>query len=230
MINHVALIPDGNRRWAIRKNFPAFRGHYQGAKTTEKILNKALDLKINYFTIWAGSLDNLTKRKKEETNHLFKIYQQYFKKILKERRINQEGVKISVLGRWREVSPPSLKKIIQKVIEKTKNNSNYFLNILLAYDGKDEMLECIRKIAKKPKIKINEESIKKYLWTGFLPPVDLLIRTGCESDPHNSASFMMWQTSYCQYYFTKTLYPDFTPEEFERAIKNFEKRERRLGA
>lgn len=227
---HVALIPDGNRRWAKKKNLLPFKGHFQGAKTTEKILKKVWELKIKYFTVWAGSLDNLIKRSQQEIQVLFKIYEQYFKKLFQEKIIDKEKVKVSVIGRWKEICPESLKRVIQKVVQKTKKYDRYFLTILLAYNGTDEMLDCVRKICKFSKNKkIDENLIRENLWTGFLPPVDLVIRTGCQSDPHNSAGFMMWHTAYSQFAFTKTLYPDFTPKEFEKIVKDFLTRERRLG-
>jgi len=229
MINHVVLIPDGNRRWAKKRGFLPWQGHFEGAKVVEKILKKALEMKIPYFTFWGGSYDNLTERSKKEINFLFKVYQGYFEKLLKEKRIDEKKVKINIFGRWREIFPESLKKIVEKTIEKTKNYKNYFLTLLLAYNGTDEMLEAINKIAKKEKMKIDEKVLLENLWTGNLPPVDLIIRTGCEGDPHNSAGFMMWHTAYSQFYFTKTLFPDFSPQEFEKAIKDYLKRERRFG-
>jgi len=232
MIKHVVLIPDGNRRWARRKGLLPWKGHLEGAKVLEKVLKKALEMKIPYFTFWGGSYDNLTKRSKKEIDFLFKVYERYFKRLLKEKRIERERVKINVFGRWREIFPKSLKKIVERATKKTKKNDKYFLTLLLAYNGTDEMLSCIKKISKvskKKKIKIDEDLIRKNLWTGNLPDVDLIIRTGCEGDPHNSTGFMMWLTAYSQYYFTRTLFPDFSPEEFERAIKDFLKRERRFG-
>jgi len=118
-------------------------------------------------------------------------------------------------------------------MEVTKSYNNFFLTFLLAYDGTDEMLDCVQKIAKisqDKKIKISKNLIKENLWTKDLPPVDLIIRTGCESDPHNSAGFMMWDTIYSQLYFTQTLFPEFAPKEFEQIIEDYSKRERRLGA
>jgi len=233
MLNHIALIPDGNRRWAKKRGLLPLQGHFEGAKVVEKILKKVLEMKIPYFTFWGGSYDNLTKRSKKEISFLFKVYEIYFKRLFKEKIIDEKKVKINVFGRWREIFPESLKKIIEKVIEKTKNYKNYFLTLLLAYNGTDEMLDCIKKISeisKKGKIKVNDNLIKENLWTGSLPAVDLIIRTGCQGDPHNSTGFMMWQTAYSQFYFTKTLFPHFSPEEFEKAIKNYLKRERRFGA
>jgi undecaprenyl diphosphate synthase len=232
MIKHVVLIPDGNRRWAKRKGLLPWQGHLEGAKVVGKILEKVLELKIPYFTFWGGSFDNLTKRTKKEISFLMKVYGIYFKRLLKEKRIEKEKVRINVFGRWREIFPENLKRIVEEAIEKTKKHNRYFLSLLLAYNGTDEMLDCIRKISKisrQKKIKVDENLIKENLWTGSLPPVDLVIRTGLEGDPHNSTGFMMWQTAYSQFYFTKTLFPDFSPKEFEEAINNFLKRERRFG-
>jgi undecaprenyl diphosphate synthase len=230
---HIALIPDGNRRWARKRGLPPWLGHQAGSKALEKILEKSQELKIPYFTFWGGSWDNLTKRSKTEVNFLFKVYTERFQKILKDKRVHQNKVKINVFGRWKEILPKKTQKVIKKALETTKNYGKYFLTFLLAYDGVDEMLDCIRKIVRKAAgnpAKITKELIKENLWTKDLPPVDLVIRTGCEDDPHNSAGFMMWDTTYSQFYFTKTLFPDFSPEEFEKIIKDYSKRERRLGA
>jgi len=229
MIKHVVLIPDGNRRWAKKRNLPPWQGHIEGAKTVERILSRALEMKIPYFTFWGGSFDNLTERPKREIQFLFKVYEIYFKRLLKERRIEKEKVRINVFGRWREIFPQNLKRTVENILKRTEKYKNYFLTLLLAYNGTDEMLEAINKIAKKEKMKIDEKVLLENLWTGNLPPVDLIIRTSCEGDPHNSAGFMMWHTAYSQFYFTKTLFPDFSAEEFEKAIKNYLKRERRFG-
>jgi undecaprenyl diphosphate synthase len=227
---HIVIIPDGNRRWARKKGLPPWHGHQAGAKTLGKILLKARDLKIPYFTFWAGSWDNLTKRPKIEIDFLFKLYTKYFKKALKDKRIHQNKVKINVFGRWKEIAPKTTQKAIEKAIDATKNYNNYFLTLLIAYDGRDEMIDCIQRIANLyPKKKITPELIKKNLWTKDLPPVDLVIRTGCEGDPHLSAGFMMWDTAYSQLYFTKTLFPDFGPEEFEKIIEDYAQRQRRFG-
>ena len=230
---HIAIIPDGNRRWARKRGLLPWLGHQAGTKALEKILDKALQLKIPYFTFWGGSYDNLTKRSKTEVNFLFKVYTDRFRKVLKDERIHQNKVKINVLGRWREILPKATKEIIEKAIEATKNYKNFVLTFLIAYDGTDEMLDCIQQIAKKTAgnpIKITKDLIKENLWTKDLPPVDLAIRTGCQGDPHLSAGFMMWDTTYSQLHFTQTFFPDFGPKEFEKIIEDYSKRERRLGA
>jgi len=229
---HIALIPDGNRRWAKRRKLSPWLGHQEGLKALEKILEKALELKVPYFTFWGSSWDNLTKRPKREVNFLIKVYNQGLKKILKEKRVHQHKVKVRIIGRWSKILPSNTKKLIKEVTKLTKNYQKHHLTFLLAYDGRDEMIDCIKNIIKKriPPQKITPQIIKEHLWTKDLPPVDLIIRTGCENDPHNSAGFMMWETAYSQWYFTKTLFPDFSPQEFIKALKSYSQRERRLGA
>jgi len=232
MIKHIAIIPDGNRRWAREKGVPLNEGHRIGAQTTQKIFEKALELKIPYLTFWAASYDNLIKRSKEEVKFLITLINTEFQKLLDDARVHKNEVKVRILGRFQEVFPEKTLRIIEKLMKKTENYEIFSLTFLLAYNGTDEMLAAIKRIAKEVKIstiKITGELIKSFLWTKDLPPVDLVIRTGCQDDPHNSAGFMMWHTAYSQYYFTKTLYPDFTSEEFEKAIKDFEKREKRFG-
>ena len=230
---HVAIIPDGNRRWAKKRKLKPWIGHQEGAKKFEAVLEKAAEMKIPYLTFWAGSLDNLTKRPKIEVKFLVKVYKNYFKKIIQDERIHKNKVQINVFGRWKDLLPLETKKIIERAIKVTKDYNQFFLTFLIAYNGTDEMIECIKKIinlSNPHPIKINEKTIKENLWTKNLPAVDLVIRTGCVGDPHNSAGFMMWETAYSQLYFTKTLFPDFSPKEFEAIIKDFSKRERRMGS
>lgn len=230
---HVAVIPDGNRRWARKRGLQPWIGHQRGAKSFEKILKKALELKIPYFTFWGSSWDNLTKRPKTEVKFLFKLYNEQFKRIAEDKRVHKNKVRINVFGRWREILPEETKKSIERVLEITKNYNKYFLTLLIAYNGTDEMVDCAQKIAnlaKEKTIKVTEKLIKENLWTKDLPPVDLIIRTGCEKDPHLSAGFMMWDAAYSQLYFTPTFLPVLTPKEFEKIIKDYSKRERKMGS
>ncbi len=230
---HIAIIPDGNRRWARKKKFQPWLGHQKGVKAFEEILKKSRELKIPYITFWGGSWDNLTKRPKKEVEFLFKLYTEQFKRIIKDKKIHQNKVKVSVLGCWQKILPAASKKAIKEALKATKNYSDYFLTFLLAYDGTDEILNCIQKIARinrSKKIKVTKNLIKENLWTKNLPAVDLVIRTGCENDPHLSAGFMMWDTAYSQLCFSKTLFPDFSAKEFEKIVKDYSYRKRRLGA
>jgi len=229
---HIAIIPDGNRRWAKNKKLLPWHGHIAGVKNLEKILKAVFDLKIPYFTFWAGSYDNLTKRPKKEADFLFKLYTKYFLKLAKDKKVHKNQIKINILGRWKELVPKKAEESIEKAIELTRDYKKHFLTVLVAYNGIDEMVEAIKKISNLKSqisnIKIDSNLIKENLWTKDLPPVDLLIRTGRE--PHNSTGFMMWLTCDSQFYFTKTLWPDFDEKEFKKAIEEYSQRERRFGA
>lgn len=229
MIQHIALIPDGNRRWAKKRGMPSFFGHRAGAKAVEKILQKSLELQIPYFTLWAASMDNITKRSPEEVSFLFSLFGEYFTSLITRPEITENEIQVKVLGRWREVLPQNAKDAIEAVVEKTKNYSKHNLTVLLGYSGVDEMTEAVKNIAnnKEQIEKIDSQTIKDYLWTRDLPPVDLVIRTGGE--PHWSSGFMMWDTANSQFYFTETLLPDFSPEEFVSAIEKISAVERRMG-
>lgn len=224
--NHVALIPDGNRRWAKKRALAPFLGHKRGAETMENIISKIIELKIPYFTFWGSSLDNITKRSKTEVNYLFNIFEEYFDKIADKEEIHNNKVNIQIIGKWREYFPNKTKIAMQKALDKTKNYSNSVLTFLMAYNGKDEMIDCISNL----KGEITEKKIKENLWTKNLPEVDFVIRTGCKDDPHNSAGFMMWDTSYSQLYFTNTFFPDFKGKKLEKAIDDYKSRERRKGS
>lgn len=230
--SHVAIVPDGNRRWAKRKGLKPWQGHEEGAKLIEDLSREALKAGVKYITFWGSSVDNLTKRPFSEKRELLRIYEKYFKKLISSKEIFDNGTRINIFGRWEEQFPNRLKKILKEGIEKTRNHANSFMTFLLAYSGDDEMLEAAKRIAHKfceEKVKINEQEFKKSLLTGDLPAVDLLIRTGVEGDPHNSAGFMMWQTRDSQYYFSNKMFPDFNTNELKKALDDFSNRVRRFG-
>ncbi len=228
--NHIAIVPDGNRRWAKEKGMNPWEGHEAGAQNTEKLLRKALAMGVKCFSLWGSSVENLTKRPLMEKKELLRIYEEYFAKLLKSDDIHDNQVKINFIGKWEQQFPGSLKKIMYECVDATKNYSNHVLNFFLAYSGDDEMLEAIRKISKDniPGQSITGETIKKYLMTRDLPAVDYLIRTGGE--PHLSAGFMMWDIANAQLFFSEKYYPDFDEKELERAIEDYGKRGKRLGA
>jgi len=231
---HIAIIPDGNRRWAKKRGLPVWLGHRAGAKGFEKIAKAALDLGIFCLTFWGGSYDNLTKRPEKELKFLKEVYRVHFSRLLKNKEIYRDKVRVNVFGCWREILDERVKKPMEEVIEKTKTHNSRFLNFLIGYNGTSEMMEAIEKIVKKCKenqaFKITPQLVKENLWTKELPPVDLVIRTGLEGDPHWSNGFMMWDTADSQFYFTETLWPDFSEKEFIKSIESYSKRERRLGA
>ena len=230
---HIAIVPDGNRRWAKKRNMAPWRGHVAGAEKTREQIEFAFDLGIECLSWWGGSYGNLTERSKIEINNLFRIYERYFKELIKKKEIYKDQVKVNIIGRWEEILPKSGIKAARDLMQATKNHKNRLLNFFIAYDGRDEMLSAIENIIKRSRknrrLKITGDLLKENLWTKELPPVDLLIRTGSHQDPHNSAGFMMWLTANSQLYFPKGYYPDFGKKEFAQAIKEYQKRKRRFG-
>ncbi len=231
MIDHVAIIPDGNRRWAKLNGKTSQEGHLQGFERTREIIETALLGKVKNLTLWGASIDNLAKRPEEEVKHLYSGFQKYIKDLLTYKEIHKQKIKVNILGKWQEIFPKPLQAVIQKAIDATQGYSNYTLNFLLGYNGDEEMLQAIQSIAEQklhnPDLIVTPELIKQSLYTKDLPPVDLLIRSGGE--PHNSVGFMMWDTANAHYYFTDINYPDFTVQEFDSALEEYHKREKRRG-
>lgn len=227
--NHVAIIPDGNRRWARGKGMKPWEGHEVGAKNFENLIKYSLKYGIKCLTIWGSSLDNLAKRPFDEKKALLDIYRRYFERLLSGNEIHENEVQVNVIGRWEEQFPDSLKKIIYEAIEKTKHYKKRMLNFLLAYSGTDEMIRAVESINSKcgKGTKVTPEMIKDNLMTRDLPLVDYLVRTGGE--PHNSTGFMMWDLSDAQYYFSPELFPDFNEKKYEEALKEYTRRSRRFG-
>lgn len=228
-LNHVAIIPDGNRRWAKERGLNPSAGHEKAFKAVEEILREALKMNIPYVTAWGCSRDNVTKRSLSEVRFLYKIFKEYFEKMLTDKELHQNKVRVRVIGELPKFFPPGLKKAAQKIEETTKNYNKFNFTVLMAYDGKREMTDAIRK-AQRAKSPVSESNLKNYLWTKDLPPVDLVIRTG-ESDhlAHWSAGFLMWHTADSEFYFTKTMWPAFTKKEFRKAVSEYENRPRNLG-
>lgn len=231
---HVAIIPDGNRRWAKSKGMKPWEGHEAGAKIIEQISQEALKLGVKYITFWGSSVDNMSKRPLEEKRALLDIYERYFNKLIDGKEIQENQTKINIFGRWEDQFPKSLVSLLRKGIDKTKHFTNNVLTFLLAYNGDDEILHAMKRIVERARtneksFEINETSLKESLLTSDLPDVDLLIRTGVSGDPHNSAGFLMWQTRNSQYYFSEKMFPDFGAEEFRKAVEDFSCRVRRFG-
>jgi undecaprenyl diphosphate synthase len=180
-------------------------------------------------SFWGSSISNLEKRPLREKQELLKIYKKYFLKLIDSADIHDNEVRISVIGRWREQFPSELKKILEDGIKKTAHYGRNSLNFFLAYNGDDEMIEAVKTIAKNYKKgqKIVGDTIKKNLMTRDLPAVDLLIRTG--GDPHLSVGFMMWDIANAQLYFSEKYFPDFKEKQFQEAVEEYARRERRHG-
>jgi undecaprenyl diphosphate synthase len=226
---HVAIIPDGNRRWAKARNLEPWKGHEAGAQNLEKLIKFASQKGIYCLSFWGSSLDNLKKRPWQETQALLKIYEKYFSRLLESQDIEKNRVRINFIGRWEEQFPGSLKKILHQVINKTADFEKKILNFFLAYNGTDEMIEAVQTIKDQlpSGIKITGKIIKANLMTRKIPAVDFVIRTGGE--PHLSGGFMMWDVADAQLYFSPDFYPDFNEKKFEEALEDFASRQRRFG-
>lgn len=226
---HIAIIPDGNRRWARELGKEPWEGHFEGAKNTEEIIERAKKLGVRCLSFWGSSEDNLKKRPLAEKKALLDVYLKNFTRMLEGEEIHRDRVRVSIIGKWREQFPESLTRLLERIVEETKEYNDYFLNFFLAYNGDEEMLSAVRELVRSGKDAgtLTGEDIKKNLWTRDLPPVDYLIRTGGE--PHLSAGFMMWDIANAQLFFSEKNYPDFGPDEFESAVLEFGNRVRRMG-
>lgn len=226
---HIAIIMDGNRRWARAHQLPPHKGHEAGVGRIHEIIKEHFSRKISYLTVWAASIDNLLKRSQKEIQFLILLLQKETEKLLQSEEFIKHRIRVRFVGLGREIikSKP-LNTAIEKVEKKTANFQNGNFTILFGYDGKEEMISAMRHFAEHPTKKLNYETVRSQLWTRDLPPVNLVIRTGGE--PHWSSGFMMWHTADSQLYFTDTLWPDFGKKEYEKALTDFGNRRKNFGA
>lgn len=226
--NHVAIIMDGNGRWAQKRGLKRTKGHQKGAEVLKKISEYTYDKKIKVLSVFAFSTENW-KRDKEEVDYLMNLFIKVFKKNFDS--IKEKGVKIVFSGLKDKLSDKVL-KAMDEMTSETKNNENGIFNICLNYGGQDEIVEATKKIAKEVQngtldiSEINSKVLSKNMFNN-LPPIDLMIRTSGE---FRISNFMLWQLAYAELYFTDVLWPDFNEEEFDKALDSFGKRDRRFGA
>ncbi len=224
--NHVAIIMDGNGRWATERGLKRSEGHKAGAKTLEKLASHAMDMGVKILSVYAFSTDNF-KRSKEEVDALMNLFIKYFK--TKFDKLMKRGIKVVFSGRKNGL-PDELLKGMENIEAKTKDNTIGILNICLNYGSQEEIIDASIKLAQDINkgldiTNFKREDFYKYLYQD-LPPVDLLIRTGGEQRLSN---FMLYQISYSEFYFTNTYFPDFDKLEFNKALFMFENRDRRFG-
>lgn len=225
---HIAIIMDGNRRWAREKGLETKEGHKAGADNLENIAKYCNEIGVKYLTVYAFSTENW-KRSKEEVSALMILLKNYLKKFSK--NANKEGIRIKILGDI-SVLDDGLRNSINEAVERTKNGTGLTLNIAFNYGGRAELTHAMKKIAQEVvdnKIKIddiNENLISEKLYTENQPDPDLLIRPGGELRISN---FLPWQLVYSEFYFTDKFWPDFNNEDLLDAIKTFNKRNRKFG-
>lgn len=225
---NIAIIMDGNGRWANQKNKPRREGHKAGVKTLKKIVKAASDLKVESLTVYAFSTENW-KRPKTEVDFLLALMRKTIRDEIDE--LLDKGVKINFVGRKDHLSAQFIKEI-EHIEQKSSNNSKLILNIAFNYGGRAEILDAAKKIAadyKKEDIdldKLTESDFANYLYNDDLQEIELLIRTGGDIRLSN---FLLWQSAYAELFFTEKYWPDFTEEDLKKAINDFKNRDRRFG-
>ena len=227
---HVAIIMDGNRRFAEEIGLTTTEGHAKGKDKLEEMMQWCLDLGIKILTVYAFSTENLN-RDPDEVEYLMSMFEENFYKLGDDKRLHDNGIRVTVLGQ-RELLPERVRKAIAYAEEKTANYHNYFYNIALAYGSRQEIVQAIRMIAQKVKDgemkveDIDEEAFSNYLYTAPFPDPDLILRTSGEERISN---FLLWQIAYSELYFTDVYWPGFRKVDFLRAIRSYQLRQRRFG-
>lgn len=222
--SHIALVPDGNGRWAERNGLPRLAGHRAGIENIHRMLQYLNEYPIKYVTLYGFSTENWG-RPEVEVEGLFYLVENFIKKYVQE--IHEQNIRLRHLGRLNEL-PPTLRRSVNRAIELTKNNTGMTLSVAFNYGGRTEIIDAVRRLITEgiePQ-KIDEKLFERYLYTAGLPDVDLLIRTG---DELRLSNFLIWQTAYSEYYFTKVLWPDFAEKDLDKALLSYRQRKRRFG-
>ncbi len=222
---HIGIIMDGNRRWAVKKGLSTIKGHEAGVRAVKKIVEHCLELGVETLTIYTLSTENWRKRTKEEMKGIFGLLVRMVEE--KKEEYKKKGIKLAVLGDFQAL-PRKVVRAIEEMLKIVKKHERLKVNVALNYGGRDEILRAVKKIVeeKVPPQKIDEKMLGKYLYTNGEPDPDLMIRTGGEIRLSN---FLLWQLSYAELYFTDTLWPDFSPAKLDKAIAEYQKRQRRFG-
>lgn len=220
---HIGIIMDGNRRWAKRKHLPIFMGHREGKKRVEPLVDFAARVGITHLTFWAFSTENW-QREEQEVQSLLQVFRESLQDPMIE-RLQKNGVKVNILGDL-SAFPHDIQKGIEHIVIKSKDNTRITVNFALNYGGRQEILHAINSLMKVKQAIVTEEIFAEYLYTTGQPNPDLIIRTG---GAQRLSGFLPWQSVYSELYFTETFWPDFDEQEFEKAIKEYQKRQRRFG-
>lgn len=221
--HHVAIIMDGNGRWAKKRGMPRVFGHKMGSNAVRKTIEAAVKIGVKYLSLYTFSADNW-QRPNSEVSSIMKLIEENLKKELPE--LHEKGVKIQVLGRLNEI-PASLQKEFGKAVQLTKNNSTLILQIAINYSGYNEIIDAVKKMAEQNKLEnLSEVEFRKFLYAPEIPFPDLLIRTGGE---RRISNFLLWQMAYTEFWFTDVLWPNFTEKDFIQALEDYSRRHRRFG-
>jgi tritrans,polycis-undecaprenyl-diphosphate synthase [geranylgeranyl-diphosphate specific] len=230
--DHIAIILDGNRRWAFHKSLIPWLGHRHGADKIDELLDWCIELDVKFITLYAFSTENFN-RHEEEVEELMRLIEEKMRSILKNEKIYANKIKVKAIGRL-DLLPPSMQEAIQQVETSTEMFSDRLLNIALAYGGRAEIVDATKKIAKKVKKgelkpeKITEKLFEQYLYTAHMPKqdADLIIRTSGEE---RLSGFLSWQSAYSELCFVDVNWPDFRRIDLLRAVRTYQRRKRRFG-
>lgn len=221
---HIAIIMDGNGRWAKEKNLPRYFGHKAGVESVREVVRSCARLGVKYLTLFVFSTENW-ERPKSEVNALMQLLKKLLKSEAKE--LHKNNVRVKAIGQVERL-PKEVKKNLEELISLTENNKGLTLVLALSYGGRQEIIDAVKKILKtkmEPE-KLNEKEFRKFLYDSEIPDPDLLIRTGGELRISN---FLLFQSAYTEFYFTPTLWPDFREKELISAIEDYQKRKRKFG-
>ena len=229
---HIAIIMDGNRRYALTQGVSSLRGHEMGQDKLEEVVKWCHELGIKILTVFAFSTDNF-KRSKDEVDHLMDLFEKDLQKILEDKRTEENKVRIEIIGDM-NLLPANVKKVAEEVMEKTRKFDDYYFNIAIGYGGREEITDAMKKIAfdvEKGSITpddINKELLSSYLYTSHLPiqDPDLVLRTSGEERVSN---FLLWQLAYAELYFTDIYWPSLKKTDFLKAIQSYQWRKKRYG-
>ncbi|MHA1292346.1 MAG: polyprenyl diphosphate synthase [Promethearchaeota archaeon] len=226
---HIALIIDGNRRWAAKKTLDVNAGHYAGYIALKNILFTFSETGIRYLSIYTLSYENIKKRDPEEIKYIYKMIIKAINDVINEPRTKEYKVNVNILGKL-SLLPPDVKEKINEVIELTKDHNQYFINLLIAYDGREEIVDAVKKILEDnlSPAEIDQDLVKKYLYTKDIPEVDYIIRTGME-DGARISGFLLWDSSYAEFRFRDDYWPDYNEEMLIEDLKEYINRNRRKG-
>ncbi len=221
---HIAIIPDGNRRWATKHGKSKQEGYATGIQHIGEVLKWCKEHDVHMLSMWGFSTDNF-KRDETEVSGLFELFKQNLKKAIDSDEKNKYEVRVRILGRT-HLFPREIREMIKKAEELSAKNSKYQLNLLLAYGGREEIIDAVNAILKEGVKEVDEKAISDHLYTKGLPDPDLIIRTSGEE---RLSGLMPWQSTYAEFYFSKKLWPEFSKADFEDALNVYEQRKRRFG-
>ncbi len=222
LLEHIAIVPDGNRRWAKEHELPALEGHRRGAEAMHNVVDYLIG-RVKYLTVWGFSTDNW-RRSGSEVNNLFHLLAAWIEKDTP--WLNSRGVRLRHIGHLEEL-PQDLQLAINHAVELTSGNSGMTFTLAFNYSGRAEIVDAVNLLLdKKAPTHIDEKSFSRYLYMDGMPDVDLVIRTAGEIRLSN---FLLWQVAYSEFYFTEVLWPDFTTIELEKTLEAYSERKRRFG-